>query len=401
MKYDIKYIILFIIIGAVCSVSCTSDPEPTLLDSEKGEEMRFEVGDASRSTTITTTGNLTSLPFRLFADAYKNNEYVKPGFKVLFNNKEVTYKNNRWDYGTKEYWEMGQDHSFVAIHPFEIPGLNSLKYSESEVSFTYEMPSGDADQRDILVATHRRKYTFDDSDAVKFNFQHLLSRINVAPALKEDLMYDADDESKKDFEFDYELIKNEFIQVRKIEFIGFYTKAQVSIKPQALSGNEKRTDKRDINIVEDTSSDNYTITINIKEEDSPHILNNGVNISLIKDKDAVLMIPQTFGDNAQLKLGYTVNTDNTDLESLRYVIVPLKGNTLERNKSYTLKFTIEKVYKGQIQDGSIEWIVKDVFDKGANEKWVSEDDTIEQGFIVKNPDDSETENSESSENDEE
>lgn len=74
------------------------------------------------------------------------------------------------------------------------------------------------------------------------NFQHLLSRINVAPVLKQDtLMYPADDEDKKKIEFNYDLIRNEFIQIRKVEMSGFYTTANVSVTPASLSSNQTHT----------------------------------------------------------------------------------------------------------------------------------------------------------------
>lgn len=378
-------------VALVGAVACTSELDPDLSDSEKGEEMRFEVGAITRATTITTASNLTKQSFRLFGAAYKNNEFISPGFRILFNNKEVIYSNGKWEYGTKEYWEMGQEHSFVAIHPYDIPGIDTYSYSTvsnpdypdskestNVVTFRYSLPQDDNKVKDVVVATHRRKYTFDNGGAVKFKFKHLLSRINIAPALKEDLMYVKDDTTKIDYEFGYELIKNEFIQVRKVELSGFKTEADITVRSAHLSTGNPDSTIFKIKEVED--SPKKTISFDIAEKDSPKILNNGDKESLLNEDAAIMMLPQTFGDDAQIKLEYTVNTDNPDLKELRSVIVPLKGHTLLPNSSYTLTFTIEKVYKGQIKDGSIEWILNNSLD--AKEKWVSEDDIFSQGFDV-------------------
>lgn len=371
MRYSIIHIILSMIIGVACATSCTSGRDSLYFVT--GEELTFEV-DAVTRASVTTTSNFTQNPFRIFGD-------LNTGDK-LFDGDKVTYdkKSTKWVYGTPQYWHMGREHSFVAIHPYEIPGMSNLTYSNPTVSFTYTMPEQGEDLRDMVVATHRRKYNFDCNGPIRFEFEHILAKINVAPALKEDLMYDADDESKKDMEFDYDLIKNEFIQIRKVELSGFKTKADISVSPKSLTAPNNQTNDSDIAIEVDDNSADARITIEISGEKSPHILNNGENVSVLGKNVAIVMIPQTFGDNAQIKLEYTVNIDNTDLEELRYVIVPLKSHKLETGKSYTLKFTIEKVYAGQIKDGSIKWELGKDNDDDVNRNWISEDDTIRKDF---------------------
>lgn len=389
MRYDIIHIILPIMIGLLCATSCSSDPDSFVPNSGKGEEVRFEVADCTtRATTITTASNLTAQPFMLFGDVYRNGEFHS-GLKTIFNKAKVTYTNNRWDYGAKQYWNMGQEHSFVAIHPYDIKGISNLKYEGSEVSFTYAMPEQkinelESDIKDIVVATHRRKYNLDNAEPVQFKFQHLLTRINVAPALhQEDHMYPADDEDRKEIEFGYDLIRNEFIQIRKVEMSGFYTKANVSVTPVPLSGSQ--SDDNVVTIDVDKSSEKATIAVEIAEEQSPHIFNDGKNVTVLDNTVAIMMIPQTFEDDAQIKLEYTVNTDNTESKELRYVIVPLKSTTLERGKSYTMKFTIENVYKGQIQDGSVKFELNDndITDSEYKFNWIdNEGGTIRQEFDI-------------------
>lgn len=386
MRYKIKHISLPLMIGLACATSCSSDPD---FNSEKGGELKFEVAESfTRATAVTTTSNITRLPFMLFGDVFRDGEFHS-GLRTIFEKDSVSYTGGRWDYGAKQYWNMGQEHSFVAIHPYVIPGMKNLKYENSKVSFTYEMPEEDSDSifqatstsvvKDIIVATHRRKYNRDNSGPVKFNFQHILSRINVAPALSQDAhMYPADDESKTDIEFGFDLIRNEYIQIRKVELIGFYTKADFSFKPSSFSTDPDQTDDRELTryVYENSSK---TISFYIPDKDSPHIFNDGKNVCVLDTAAALMMIPQKFADNAQIKLEYAVNTDNIDPVQLRYVIVPLKGKELEPGKSYTMKFTITDVYKGQIDESSLKIELNDtnIPDSKFRLDWINYDDEIE------------------------
>lgn len=380
MRHHIIHLFLTLIIGMACAtVSCTSDPDPRVVES--GDEIILETMEAPVSrASVTTTATLTEHPFRLFGVANREGEFHK-GLRELFNDVKVTYKNKLWDYGVPQYWEMGQEHSFVAIHPDDIPGMSDLEYTNSEVKFTYTMPTEDKDERDVLFATHRRIYTLDSSKAVQFKFQHLLTKINVAPRLIEDLMFDKDDETKTDYEFGYDLIKNEFIQVRHVELRGFRTIAHVSIKPADLKTGENQTDESVVTVTNDVT-EGEPIKFEFGE-DAPHIVNKGGYVSLLDSirgkKNSIVIIPQTFGENAELYMEYTVNTDIKN-EKVRSITIPLKSTKLEFGKIYTLRFTIEKVYTGQIKDGSIAWELTGLSKEDPKHDWVSEDKPIEEEF---------------------
>lgn len=412
MRHHILDIILTMAAGVTCMTSCTNEYVP----SGPGENARmiFEAGGLSR-TPVTYDSTLIDNSFRLFGGAQRRGEFFK-GFRELFNDTEVKYDEtgNMWDYGTPQYWEMGQEHSFVALHPYDIPGMSHLEYKENhEVTFTYTMPEKSDDERDILFATHRRMYNMDESDPVRFNFKHLLTKINVAPALSEDLMYGADDETKKDYEFDYDLIKNEFIEIRRVELIGFRTVAHVSVKPAEL-GEDKRTDESVVT-VKINEEDGELIAFDFPSEAKPYlprVYNNGKNVSVLDKDDPIVVIPQTIDEGAALCIKYTVNRDSID-DQIRSLTFPLQGpQKLEFGKFYTLKFTIEKVYAGQIKPGSLTWVVtEDARDHDKNnEDWIKagpddpdnpgpydEDGVIRQEF---GEDEGEVQEPDNSENDE-
>lgn len=52
---------------------------------------------------------------------------------------------------------------------------------------------------------------------------------------------------------------------------------------------------------------------------------------------------------------------------------------LQPIKKYSLSFTIDNVYKGQIKLGSLKWEITNLNDD-VGTKWISEDDKIEQSF---------------------
>lgn len=372
MKYDIIHIYLSMMIGLACAASCTSDRDS--LDSLAKEEMTFEVGNLTR-TSATTNSNLKERPFQLFGDMNRTGEYY-PGLKELFNAQTVKFENNKWDYGTPLYWLMGQEHSFVAVHPHSdfIPGMSDLTYSNSKVSFTYTIPTDEYNATDILVATHRRKYTLDTPGAVKFGFKHILSRINIEPALDEVLMYE-DDRDKENHPYN----KDEYIQFRRIEIYSLKTKASFSFTPASLqTGNP--TDK---SVATYELDDNSVADIKLSFTNPKEVTNNKTNVNIVDDDNALLVLPQSIDKDAKIILFYTVNRDHNNDHLIRTITFPLSDLPIdkwEQGKSYTYKFTIEKAYTGQIREGSLEWVVTDITDASASDKWINEDGTITQNF---------------------
>ncbi|MDE5793675.1 MAG: hypothetical protein K2I08_03040, partial [Muribaculaceae bacterium] len=105
MKYSFKYIIFTILACLVYASSCTSDHDVS--DSELGGEMSFEVKNTTTRAAITNNNTFKNSPFMLFGDMNRTGEFYA-GLKIIFNAQKVELKNNRWDYGAKQYWLMGQ-----------------------------------------------------------------------------------------------------------------------------------------------------------------------------------------------------------------------------------------------------------------------------------------------------
>lgn len=385
MKRNIIHIFLPLIIGMACAYSCTSDSEPPVLES--GEELMFEVKEATDSrTVISTTSNLKQMPFALFGNMNRTGEHYQ-GLKIIFNGDKVTFTDKKWSYGpTPIYWLMGQEHSFAALYPDleHIPGLSDLKYEESKVSFNYEIPKNDENITeyskiaDILVATHRRLYTFESTGAVKFNFRHVLSRINIEPALDEVLMYE--DETEKDTHPDN---KDEYIQFNKFEIFNLKTKASFAFVPAKLPAGEFLNDENDRTYeVDNESLADYAV---LNFTNPKNVTNNKRNVNICANDDAFLVLPQSVDKDAKLILYYTVNGDHLDRNYVRTVTFPLSDLPIDKweaGKSYTYRFTIEKAYTGQIKAGSIEWEINDrtITDEDIKNGWIDEDTTISQTF---------------------
>ncbi len=354
----------------ICTVSCTSDPDGL----ETGKEMEFDVTEVAGSrASITTTASLKNQPFMLFGDMYRTGEFYA-GRKELFFGQQVTFKNNKWDYGAPLYWLMGQEHTFVAIHPYldSNSEISDLTYSDdSKVSFTYTLPESLDNVTDILVAAHRRKYNIDCEAAVRFKFNHLLSCINIMPALDEVLMYE--DETNRD---EYPYNKDEYILFQKIELIGIKTKAAFSFTPEPLD-NATSTDGCNVSYEIKDGLCNYTFDYS---NNPVAVTNNKKHVSIFDNNKAVLILPQSFADDStsEIRLYYSVNDDHV----LRKITIPLKGVTWNTGTNYNYKFTIEKAYTGQIKAGSFTIDIDDPQHKDDEHEdaWVWDGETIDFTF---------------------
>lgn len=314
---------------------------------------------------------------------------------VMFNDTKVEYDGKNWSYGKPQYWMPGHEYSFVALYPYSIISKPCFdhEYNNPTLFFTYSIPRSETNAVekdsivDIIAATHRRLYRKDGNGRITLGFKHLMSMLDITPALVDTLMFVGDDESRLDPDpnFNDQIIKNEYIQFRKMEFYGFKTKADFSITPASLN-TAMQTDDHEITIDVDYSLPDANMTIEFTKENAQHIVNSDINdiknYSIFDQNDAMIMLPHTLASDAYIHLTYTVNTDTPEDPVIRHISVPLNGMKLESGKYYKLCFTIEKVYSGQIKEGSLKWIVTDISDKSANDDWVSEDGTIKQKFDI-------------------
>lgn len=331
MKYNILYMILPILTGMACASSCSSYPDSYGTDS--GEKMEFEAMETPASRTgITSNSNLTEKPFLLFGDV--KGAY---GTEILFNEKSVKYEGGKWDYGTPLYWLKGQEHSFVAMHPASIQGISDLTYGDSKVSFTYTIPMKDDKIdieaiTDILVAGHRRKHNFDTPGAVKLNFTHILSRINIAPALNM-----ATKDSGQSTEELNSADKDAYIEFKSIKIKGLKTKAAFSFTPASLQAGKYQTDEL---VDSSESADDTFQELDYLFVTPVKVYNNNTKVDLFDNANPLVLLPQLFSDdpNSKIELTYTVSQDGSE----RTITIPMKGIKWEAGKSYTYTFTLDR-----------------------------------------------------------
>lgn len=314
---NFKYLSLSIL--AVCFfASCTSDisdPEPV----PSGSEVVFDISSITRSTQ-TTNDNITEKSFTVYADKKFNQESSSIAPSIVMDGTEVRYSGSSWTYTGTQYWLNDHTHSFVALHPYSDNGISYKTFSNSRLSFTYTLPSDYKNTTDILAATHRRKYSEAEKNhhPVSFRFSHILSLINIAVALDDNLM--SQDES---------------FQFHKLELSGIKTTATFNVAPASLQTNPQ-TDDRVIEVTDHKGEAKLTI-----EFIEPKIVkNHGGSVSFFDDKDALIMLPQAFpaDSQAQIILTYTKNDETQP----RQISSPLQRLEWEFGKGYTYKLALDR-----------------------------------------------------------
>lgn len=319
-----KPIYLYILCSIACIVSsCTHG---TLDDSGsgKGPELAFAVSGSTRAS-----GAPAFNVFAVYGDM-KRSELDNASLSVIFDRTEVRQTDNGWHYEGTQYWFRKYEYSFVAVTPLTVlETANAPRYSKSALSFTYTIPtsggklSSSRDVTDILAATHRRLYEVDEDafittaqTKVTFKFGHILSLVNFAPALDDDIM-----------------TSDEYILFRKLELSGFKTKAGFNILPASRQTNIQ-TDDMVVSVDGLEGAGNFTLEF----AEPVKVLNDRKNVSLLDEGDAIIMLPQLFDADSEAKvvLFYTVNDDPT----VKQVAIPLKNQKWDSGKSYIYRFTI-------------------------------------------------------------
>lgn len=375
--------------------SCQSDsPDNIASDSQ------IEFNPAPENVTrgaLTTTLQTNGSKFVIFADKKFTGSNSHPLIK-FYNGVKVEYQ-GKWNSETPDYWYPDNEYSFVALYPYSLisnPYVINRKYEDSAISFTYSIQRNGievqkTDFDDILIATHRRKIgehkdgllTAYEKSPVNLKFQHIMAVLDITPAVVDPLMYAGDDESKLDPDpnFNDQIIKNEYIQFRKVEFYGFQTKADISVTPSQLNSATQTYDN-DVTVDVDYKLPFAKMTIEFTEQTAQHIVNNFPNCSIFEKDDAMIMLPHTLAEDSKIEMTYTVNLDTAEDPVIRHITIhpgPLK---LEAGKYYKLCFTVEKVYEGQIREGSLHWIVTDLENNSDNDNWIDGGGTIRQEFDI-------------------
>lgn len=323
----LRHILFPLTVGLLIS-SCSTDDEPVA----SGCEMKFEISGVSRST-VTTASNITGNPFVVFGDIVNlpSTENPYPSPFVILDATEIAYVNSAWTIPSTIYWFPAREHSFVAVHPSSVVSgtpYDTHSYEDSRLSFTYTLPADYKLVPDILVATHRRLYypSGMSGDAktdagkaapVALRFDHLLSRISLAPALDDNVMSD-----------------KSYLLVHRVDFTGIRTRATFGITPASrLTTNQ--TDDRLVDYEHEQTTDNRTINFS----PAVKIVNNATNVNLFTD-EAVLMLPQSFESNPDAKIVfyYTINDDPTMMQ----LALSLKDQTWEPGKNYGYRLSISR-----------------------------------------------------------
>lgn len=314
LKYKIYALIaLGLAATSVLSSSCTGD-DPD--EPAQGAAMEFAVGAESHSSRANNAG---FSEFAVFGDIKKiDTETNEPGeITKIMENVAVAYVDTAasWKYCETQYWFPKYEHSFVAINPSATVATNA-QYSNSQLSFTYTLPTDQNRTADIVAATHRRYYEGGKAETVTLRFGHVMTQINVAAALDDNLMS-----------------KDGYIDFSKIEMSGFNTEATFNIAPAPLL-SAQQTDDRVIEVTAQKGSGSMMTEF----EEPKRVMNDKKYVSLLGD--GLIMLPQSYGDDAEARITLTYKIDK-ETEQKR-IEIPLKGQTWEPGKRYTYRFVIDR-----------------------------------------------------------
>lgn len=323
----------------------SSDDEPVTSSCE----MKFDISTVSRSA-VTTVDNITASPFALYGDKIPAAAADDPSVRtVIYENTPVTYIKSAWLTPAPQYWYNHHLHSFVTIHPASVLSATDAapRYSNSQLSYSYTLPSDLSKTVDILAATHRRLYADEreldpdgllhgTADVVYLRFGHIMSLINLAPALDDNIMR-----------------PDEYIEFRRFELSGFKTRATFTVAPAPLQTTDQ-TDDRIISVTGQEGSGNLSIDFTPPVK----VVNDRMNVSLINSGDALIMLPQVFpaDSDVHFTLSYTINGD----PSIKQVTLPLNNQKWESGKSYTYRFTIDRTGLLFGSTSITDWDVRDV-----------------------------------------
>ena len=295
---------------ALCLLASCSAEDPAV--SESGPAMEFAAGTESRAD------NPSFSRFNVFADMKlvptQTPLIVMENIPVSYNQATAT-----WAYDGKYYWFPDYEHSFVAVTPESVLSAdNSTKYANSQLSFTYTLPSDAKKATDILAATHRRMYKAGAADPVLLRFGHIMSQINLAATFDDNL-----------------LSKDDYLKFLKLELSGFKTKATFNITPAPILTGARTDDSQ---YVVNGHEGDGKLTVEFANPEK--VLNDKKSVRLFNNTDAIIMLPYSFeaDSDAKIVLSYSLNDDNS---SIKQLTIPLMNQKWELGMSYTYRFTIE------------------------------------------------------------
>ncbi len=308
----------FVLLTALCLLAACDKQEPVIQQDHCA--MQFDVAGITRAVS-TSSQTITDSPFVVYGDmTFLENR----SRTVVFNGTEVSYDGSQWVYADTQYWFPNHEHSFVAVHPASSACLSDFRYSsDSNLQFTYTYPVGNyKDATDVLVNTHRRRYTAGTPEPVCFTFNHILSNINI-----QFKYYDPDKGAVP-------------MTLHSIVFKNIPVTADYGITPAPLAiGNMtsdyvKNPDSFDGWLIKERGD----VTITFNGDNVKSIAPDGKPVKLFSDSDALFLIPNPESPT-RMVISYTINEDGTWFDKTETAVIPAKW---EAGTNYTLSLSINR-----------------------------------------------------------
>ncbi len=305
--------LILLTVGIGFLTACQSDgSEPV-----NGAEMVFTTNVLSRTSCIDNT-NLTQHPFAVYGDFYnlddsdidiEDRDFIKP-----YNGTVVKYDAslNKWTYDDLRYWFSGYQYAFVAKMPDKTISVSAIKYNKGLFKFTYNQPSSYDTAEDVLIATHRRNFIGGHPDAVRLQFAHILSKINIGVKYIDPFV----DEN-------YPLYITGFV------FEDIPTSANYAVEPAPLSGNSNMTDDAiypdgeegwDINRTND-----YTVKFPANALPSGDAITNDGKVHQVFTDDRALLLLPCPDEDINITINYTTYNYQTKQRDEKTATVTVPG----------------------------------------------------------------------------
>lgn len=170
-----------LIMFAALTVACTDRPTDDLAGDLP---MAFAPKVHNTKTSITTISNLSGFGVAAYYTGSKAWAEAKSTTTANYmSNQEVTKSGDSWIYSPPKYWPLSSNEkiTFCAYAPYSNSSTNGITFRTSSPgapTLTYEIPTTASDRVDLLAAD-----TVDctrTTSSLKFNFKHILSRVNIS-----------------------------------------------------------------------------------------------------------------------------------------------------------------------------------------------------------------------------
>lgn len=100
----------------------------------------------------------------------------------VFVNQDVTYNGttSAWEYSPLKFWDSRSSYEFYAYYPYETSGVTIDATSKNITVTDFTVASAVADHVDLMLAGKVERAVGEAITKVDFNFNHLLSNINLS-----------------------------------------------------------------------------------------------------------------------------------------------------------------------------------------------------------------------------